>query len=56
MNDWVGGRFSLWSSAGITIALAIGQDNFQELLGGAQETDYHFKTAKFRIIFQKFWP
>ena len=48
MNDWVGGRFSLWSSAGITIALAIGQDNFQELLGGAQEVDYHFKTAKFR--------
>ena len=48
MNDWVGGRFSLWSSAGITIALAIGQDNFQELLSGAQEVDYHFKTAKFR--------
>ena len=48
MYDWVGGRFSLWSSAGITIALAIGQDNFQELLSGAQEVDYHFKTAKFR--------
>ncbi len=48
MNDWVGGRFSLWSSAGITIALAIGQDNFQRLLSGAQEVDYHFKTAKFR--------
>ena len=48
VNDWVGGRFSLWSSAGITIALAIGQDNFQELLIGAQEVDYHFKTAKFR--------
>tara|TARA_X000000368_G_scaffold305849_1_gene244091 strand:- start:1329 stop:2945 length:1617 start_codon:yes stop_codon:yes gene_type:complete len=47
MNDWVGGRFSLWSSAGITIALAIGQDNFQELLNGAQEVDFHFKTAKF---------
>ena len=48
MNDWVGGRFSLWSSAGITIALAIGQDNFQDLLNGAQEVDYHFKTAKFK--------
>ena len=48
MYDWVGGRFSLWSSAGVTIALAIGQDNFQELLSGAQEVDYHFKTAKFR--------
>ena len=48
MNDWVGGRFSLWSSAGITIALAIGEDNFQELLSGAQEVDYHFKNAKFR--------
>ena len=48
MNDWVGGRFSLWSSAGITITLAIGPDNFQELLNGAEEIDNHFKTAEFK--------
>ncbi|MFL2590525.1 MAG: glucose-6-phosphate isomerase [Flavobacteriaceae bacterium] len=48
MNDWVGGRFSLWSSAGITINLAIGPDNFQELLNGAEEIDNHFKTAEFK--------
>lgn len=48
INDWVGGRFSLWSSAGITIALAIGPDNFQELLNGALEIDNHFKTAEFK--------
>ena len=48
INDWVGGRFSLWSSAGITITLAIGTDNFQELLNGALEIDNHFKTAEFK--------
>ena len=48
INDWVGGRFSLWSSAGITITLAIGPDNFQELLNGALEIDNHFKTAEFK--------
>ncbi len=48
MNDWVGGRFSLWSSAGITIALAIGPDNFQELLDGAMDIDYHFKKTEFK--------
>ncbi|WP_367756487.1 glucose-6-phosphate isomerase [Flavobacterium sp. WC2430] len=47
MWDWVGGRFSLWSAVGLTISLAIGFDNFDELLGGANEMDNHFKTADF---------
>ena len=44
--DWVGGRYSLWSAIGLSIALYIGFDNFQELLTGAHEMDRHFKTAK----------
>jgi len=47
MWDWVGGRFSLWSAVGITIALAIGFENFDALLKGANEMDEHFKTADF---------
>jgi glucose-6-phosphate isomerase len=47
MWDWVGGRFSLWSAVGLTISLAVGFDNFDELLGGANEMDEHFKTAEF---------
>lgn len=43
--DWVGGRFSLWSAIGISIALALGMDNFYELLRGAHEMDEHFKNA-----------
>ncbi len=43
--DWVGGRYSLWSAIGLSIVLAIGYDNFEELLKGASETDVHFKTA-----------
>ena len=43
--DWVGGRYSLWSSVGLTIALAIGMDGFEELLQGAYEMDAHFKNA-----------
>lgn len=43
--DWVGGRYSLWSSVGLSIALAIGFDRFEELLQGAQSADQHFKTA-----------
>jgi glucose-6-phosphate isomerase len=41
--DWVGGRYSLWSAIGLSIALTIGYDNFEELLKGAHETDKHFK-------------
>jgi glucose-6-phosphate isomerase len=47
MWDWVGGRFSLWSAVGLTIALAIGYDNFDGLLTGANEMDEHFRTAEF---------
>jgi glucose-6-phosphate isomerase len=45
--DWVGGRYSLWSAIGLSIALTIGYDNFEELLKGAYEVDQHFKTEKF---------
>ncbi len=40
--DWVGGRYSLWSAVGLSIALYIGMDNFEELLQGAYEADCHF--------------
>ncbi|NOS89107.1 MAG: glucose-6-phosphate isomerase, partial [Methylococcaceae bacterium] len=43
--DWVGGRYSLWSAVGLSIALYIGMDNFEELLQGAHEADLHFKDA-----------
>lgn len=43
--DWVGGRYSLWSAIGMTIALHIGYDNFIELLSGAHWMDNHFRTA-----------
>lgn len=43
--DWVGGRYSLWSAIGLSIALFVGMDNFEELLTGAHEMDNHFKTA-----------
>ncbi|MCF6235453.1 MAG: glucose-6-phosphate isomerase [Gammaproteobacteria bacterium] len=45
--DWVGGRYSLWSAVGLTIALYIGMDHFEELLNGAHEMDEHFRTAPF---------
>jgi len=45
--DWVGGRFSLWSGAGLAIALAIGYEGFEELLAGAAAIDTHFRTAPF---------
>ncbi len=41
--DWVGGRYSLWSSIGLSIALGIGMDRFEELLGGAHRVDEHFR-------------
>jgi glucose-6-phosphate isomerase len=43
--DWVGGRYSLWSSIGLPIALAVGFARFEELLAGAHEMDEHFRTA-----------
>jgi glucose-6-phosphate isomerase len=48
MNDWVGGRFSLWSSVGLSICLAIGPKNFEDLLQGAGKMDQHFRTADFK--------
>ncbi|MBT3523478.1 MAG: glucose-6-phosphate isomerase [Flavobacteriaceae bacterium] len=47
MNDWVGGRFSLWSSVGLSISLAIGYDNFNRLLSGANKMDKHFQKTEF---------
>ena len=43
--DWVGGRYSLWSAIGLSIALAIGMDRFDELLAGAHAMDEHFASA-----------
>jgi glucose-6-phosphate isomerase len=43
--DWVGGRYSLWSAIGLSIALAIGMDGFEELLAGAHAMDEHFASA-----------
>jgi glucose-6-phosphate isomerase len=45
--DWVGGRYSLWSAIGLSIALYLGMDRFEELLSGAHEVDRHFHTAPF---------
>lgn len=45
--DWVGGRYSLWSAIGLSIAVYIGFENFEKLLSGAHEMDNHFKTAPF---------
>lgn len=43
--DWVGGRYSLWSAIGLSIALSIGFENFEQLLDGAHEMDKHFRNA-----------
>lgn len=47
MWDWVGGRFSLWSAVGLSIALSIGYGNFEKLLQGARKMDRHFKQTEF---------
>ena len=46
--DWVGGRYSLWSAVGLSIATVVGMDHFEELLAGAHEVDEHFRTAPLR--------
>lgn len=43
--DWVGGRYSLWSAIGLSIALSIGFENFEALLNGAHEMDKHFRST-----------
>ena len=48
MWDWVGGRFSLWSAVGLSIALAVGYDHFEAMLDGAFEMDQHFKHSPFK--------
>ncbi len=47
MWDWVGGRFSLWSAVGLSIALSVGYENYEALLDGANEMDSHFNEAPF---------
>ncbi|MGX1927808.1 glucose-6-phosphate isomerase [Flagellimonas sp. 2504JD4-2] len=49
MWDWVGGRFSLWSAVGLSIALSVGYENFEALLDGANEMDTHFKETPFAV-------
>ncbi len=46
--DWVGGRYSLWSAIGISIACTIGYHNFKKLLKGASKADKHFKDSEFK--------
>ena len=45
MWDWVGGRYSVWSSIGVSLAIAIGAQNFVDFLGGGHEMDEHFRTT-----------
>ncbi|WP_299250075.1 glucose-6-phosphate isomerase [uncultured Lacinutrix sp.] len=47
MWNWVGGRFSLWSAVGLTVSLAVGFENFNKLLKGANAMDLHFKNEEF---------
>jgi glucose-6-phosphate isomerase len=47
MWDWVGGRYSMWSAVGLSIALALGMDQFELMLEGAHEMDEHFRTTPF---------
>ncbi|PQL90114.1 glucose-6-phosphate isomerase [Apibacter sp. wkB309] len=44
--DWVGGRYSIWSAIGLSICLAVGYDNFTELLEGGNEVDIHFRNTE----------
>jgi len=46
--DWVGGRYSLWSAIGLSIACVIGMSKFEELLAGAHDVDEHFRTTPLR--------
>jgi glucose-6-phosphate isomerase len=45
--DWVGGRYSLWSAIGLSIAINLGMDNFEALLNGAHQVDRHFRSTPF---------
>ena len=48
MPDWIGGRFSLWSAAGLSVAIAAGTSQFIDLLDGAARVDHHFRTTNLR--------
>jgi len=50
LPDWVGGRYSLWSAIGLPLAIAIGMDNFEDMLAGAREIDTHFSRRRSNII------
>ena len=52
MWDWVGGRYSLWSSIGLSVAIYVGMDRFESLLQGAYEMDEHFRNAPL----EENWP
>ena len=45
--DWVGGRYSLWSAIGLSLAIAVGMDRYEEMLEGAHRVDEHFRTTPF---------
>jgi glucose-6-phosphate isomerase len=47
MWDWVGGRYSVWSAVGLSVALALGMDQFELMLEGGHEMDEHFRSAPF---------
>lgn len=47
-QEWVGGRYSMWSCIGFSIAIKIGMDNFHQMLAGAHQMDLHFKQAPFK--------
>jgi glucose-6-phosphate isomerase len=47
MWDWVGGRYSIWSAVGLSVALALGMDQFELMLEGGHEMDEHFRNAPF---------
>lgn len=47
--DWVGGRYSLWSAIGLSIALTVGYENFEQLLKGAHKADEHFQHADLEV-------
>ncbi len=46
--DWVGGRYSMWSAIGLPVMIAVGPENFVEMLAGAHEMDRHFRSAEFK--------
>src|SRR4029078_3084063 len=48
MWDWVGGRYSVWSAVGLSVALALGMDQFELMLEGGYEIGQHFATVRWR--------